>query len=69
MSFVFAFIVPQLPVVCTGRGGINTQRLFDFIHPLLSGPGCVSGCGAVIYRSILEVYMRHPKTDPSAHSQ
>lgn len=65
MSFVFAFIAPQLPVACTG---INTRRLFDFIHPPLSGPGCVAGCGAVIYGSVLEVYMRHPHTDPSARS-
>lgn len=48
--------------------GINTQRLFDFIHPLLSELGCVAGCAAVIYGRILEVYMRHPHTDPSAHS-
>lgn len=70
--YVICICIHCAAITCRMHGtrrGINTQRLFDFIHPLLSGPGCVSGCGAVIYGSILEVYMRHPQTDPSAHSQ
>ena len=68
MHFVFAFGELQLPVLRASCRAVLISLLFDSIYPELSGPASVTGSAAVIYNSVLEVYMRHPHTDPSRRS-